>query len=224
MSRHAASQETHLFISLWRSTFIISYLETRAEVKFTMPQWCSITPHHGDSSDDKSHIPLVFGKVWCGYECVTLTTVSSLSNQYRWGSISPPPASSKFIWIRVQWPCLKYGQHSPETCQVLYMQNEIISREPTGGLLWTISPTIDQWRAITWQDSPTCRLGSTRPIMIRLQSVHLNGHQWAWSTNSSIHRQCTWCTTAWRYFRRWNYWPPKAWSDLHPWSNKDEGS
>jgi hypothetical protein len=36
-----------------------------------------------------------FGRVQCG--CDTLTRVSSLSNQYRWGSKSPPEASLRFI-------------------------------------------------------------------------------------------------------------------------------
>jgi len=164
-----------------------------------------------------------FGGVRCGCECVTLTWVTSLSNQYCWGSLSPPEASSKFIRIRVHWRFLKYGRHLPETCQVLYLQKEIIRQEPTGSSLSTISPNIDEWRAITWWQFTTCRLGSTWAMMIQLQSVHLNGHRWAQLTNSSTHRQCTWCSTTSRYSRWRNDRPPEAWSDLYPWSNKDEG-
>jgi len=142
-------------------------------------QWRNIRPHCGDCSDDKWNLPPAFGRVWCCCECVTLTWVSSLSNQYRWGSISPAEASSKFIWIRVQWPCLECGQHSPKTCPVLNLQKDIIQREPTWGSLSTLSPNINEWGAITWWDFTTCRLGSTRAIMVRLELVHLNGHRCA---------------------------------------------
>ena len=123
--------------------------------------------------------PPHFGRVWCSCECVTLTWVSLLSNQYRWGSISPPEASSWFIRIFVQWPFLKYGQHSPETCQVRYLQKEIIQRKPNWGSVSTISQNIDEWSPNTWWNFTICRLGSTRAIMVWLQSVHLNGHRWA---------------------------------------------
>jgi len=189
-----------------------------------MLQWYSIRPHCGDCSDDKRKLPPVFSGVQCGCECVTLTWVSSLSNQYHWGSISPPEALSWFIRIHVQWPFVTYGQHSLETCQVLYLQKEIIVWEPTRGSLSTISPNIDEWRASTWWDFTTCRLGSTWAIKVWLQSEHLNGHRWAYSTNLSTHRQYTWCTTTWRYSRQRNYIPPEAWSALYPWSDKGEDS
>ena len=48
-----------------------------------------IRPHCGDCSDNKRNLPPAFAGVRCGCECVTRTWVSSLSNQYRWGSISP---------------------------------------------------------------------------------------------------------------------------------------
>jgi len=144
-----------------------------------MPQWRSIRPHCDDCSDGKITLPPKFGAVWCSCECVTLSWVSSLSNCYRWGCISAPEALSRFIGIRVQWPFLKYGQHSPETCQVIHLQKEIIRRELTWGSLSTISPNINEWRAITWWDVTICRLGSTRAIMVRLWSVHLNRHRWA---------------------------------------------
>jgi len=118
-----------------------------------------------------------FSRVQCG--CDTLTWVSSLSTQYPWVSGSPPEVSSRFIRIRVHWPSLQYGQHLPETCYVLYLQNEIIQREQTRGSLSTISPNINEWRAITGWDFTSCRLGSTRAIMDWPQSVHVNGHRWA---------------------------------------------
>jgi len=108
-----------------------------------MPQWRSIWPHCGDCSDDKRHHPPTFGGVRCGCECVMLTWVSSLSNQYRWGSISPPEALARFIRISVQWPFLKYGQYLPETYQVLYLQNATIWREQTQG---SLSTNITQYR------------------------------------------------------------------------------
>jgi len=144
-----------------------------------MLQWHIIRPHCGDCSDDKRSLPPTFGEVRCGCECVTLTRVSSLANKCCRGSISPAEASSRFIQIHVQWPFLKYGQHLLETCQVLYLQKKIIQREPTGGSLSIISPNIEEWRAITWWDCTTYRMGSTWAIIVRLQSVHLNGHWWA---------------------------------------------
>jgi len=107
-------------------------------------QWRSKRPHCGDCSDDKRNLHPAFGGVQCGCECVTLTWVSSVPNQYRWGSISPPEESSRFIWIRVQWPFLKSGQHTLETCPVLSLQKQIIQWEPTRGSLSTLSPNIDQ--------------------------------------------------------------------------------
>jgi len=61
-----------------------------------------------------------FGGVWCTCECDMLTWVSSLSNQYPWGSESTAEASSRFIWIRVLWQLLEYGQHTSETPYVNY--------------------------------------------------------------------------------------------------------
>jgi len=142
-------------------------------------QWCSIRLYCADCGDDKWNLPPTFGGVPCGCECVTLTWVSSLSNQYHWGSISPPGASSRFIRIRVRWPFIKYGQHWLETCQVHYLQNANIRRALTRGSLSTISPNLDEWWAITWWDFTTCRLWSTRAIMVWLQLVDLNGHWWA---------------------------------------------
>ena len=142
-------------------------------------QWRSIRLHCGDCSDHKRNLLPAFGGVRCGCDCVPVPWASSLSNQYRWGTISTPEASSRFIWIHVQWPFLNHGQHLPETCQVLYLQKKLIWQEPTRGSLSTISPNINEWRAITWWDFTTCRLWSTRAIMVRLQSVHLNGYRWA---------------------------------------------
>ena len=115
-----------------------------------------------------------FGRVRCGCECQMLT-------QDPWGSKLPrAEASSRCIRIRVHWLFLDYGQYSPETCQVLYLQKEIIQRERTQCSLSTISPKIDEWRrAITWRDFTTCRMALTWAIVVRLQSVHLNGHWWA---------------------------------------------
>jgi len=110
-----------------------------------------------------------FGSKQCGCECYTRT-------KYPWGSKLPPKASSRCIRIRVHLPFLEYGQHSVETCQVLYLQTETIRREPTWGSLTTVSPSIVEWRASTWWDYTNCRMGSTRAIMVHLQSVHLNGH------------------------------------------------
>jgi hypothetical protein len=39
---------------------------------------------------------------------------------------------------------LKYGLNSPETSEMLYLQNEIMQREPIGSSLSTISPNIDE--------------------------------------------------------------------------------
>jgi len=64
---------------------------------------------------------------------------------------------------------LKDGQHSSETCWMLYLQKEIMQREPTGSSWSTISPNIDEWRAINQQDSTTCRLPSHWAIMVWLQ-------------------------------------------------------
>jgi len=112
-----------------------------------------------------------FGGVRCGCECHMLT-------QYPWGSNLPlQEASLRCIRICVHLQFLEYGQHSVETCEVLYMQKEIIQQELTRGSLSIISPNINQWRAIIWWDVTTCRMGSTRAMMVRLESVHLNGHR-----------------------------------------------
>jgi hypothetical protein len=117
-----------------------------------------------------------FVRVQCG--CDTLTTVSSLSHQYTWGSRSPGEVLLRFIRIRVHWLFLESGQHSQQRCLVLYLQKEIIRQEPTWGSLSTTSPNIHKWRAITWGNFTSCRWGSTGAIMVWLQSVHLNGHWW----------------------------------------------
>jgi len=143
-----------------------------------MLQWRSIRPHFGDYSDYTWNLASAFGAVRCGVESVTLTWVSSFSNQYCLGSISPPEASSRFIRIHIQWPFLKYGQHSLETYQVCYLQNAIIGWELTVGWRSTMSPTIHEWQAITRWDFTTCRLRLTQVIMVWLQLVHLNGCRW----------------------------------------------
>jgi hypothetical protein len=117
-----------------------------------------------------------FGGVQCS--CDTLTWLSSLSNQYPWGFTWPPEASSRFIRICVHWPFLKYGWHSPETCDVLYLQTAIIRQEPNQASQSTMSPNIHERRDITWQDFATCRIGSTWAIMVWLQLMNLNGHWW----------------------------------------------
>ena len=92
---------------------------------------------------------------------------------------SPTEASSRCMWIGVHWPSLEYGQHSPEPVWVYYPHQERIQWELTPGSLTTLSPNIDEWWAITWQDFTTCRLGSTQGIIVWLQSVHLDGYPWA---------------------------------------------
>jgi len=161
------------------------------------------------------------GGMECG--CNTLTWVSSHSNYYPWGFTSPPKSSSTFIRIYLHWLLVEYGQHSPETCQVPYLQQDILRREQTRGSWSTMSLHIDEWMAITWRDFTSGRLGSTRPIMVRLQSVHL----WMaidelvnWSSNLT---QCTWCATTLRYSWRRNYRPLEVWSDMYSWSNTDKG-
>jgi hypothetical protein len=110
-----------------------------------------------------------FGGVRCGSECHMLT-------QYPWGSKLPPEETSlRCILIRIRWPYVQYGQHCPETCYVLYLQEDVIQREPTRGSLSTISPHTNALRANTRRNFTTCRMGSTRAIMVWHQSVYLNG-------------------------------------------------
>jgi len=115
-----------------------------------------------------------FGRVQCS--CDTLIWVSSLSNQSHWGSKWPPEASFRFIRICVHRPLFEYCHYSPESCSVLYLQKEIFRGEATRGLLSPISPNIHESRAFAWRDLTWCMMGSTRAIMVRLESVHLNGH------------------------------------------------
>jgi len=114
----------------------------------------------------------VFGGVRCACECHTGT-------QYPWGSKLPTEeASLRCIRIGVHWPFLEYCQHQRETCQVVHLNKEIIRRELTQGTLWTMSPNIHGWRAITRSDFTACRMGSTRAITVWIQLVHLDGYRW----------------------------------------------
>jgi len=115
---------------------------------------------------------LVFCGVQCGCACHTLT-------HYAWGDKLPTEAWLGCIRICVHWLFLEYGQHSPDTRQVLYVQQEIIQEELTRGSLTKISPNMKEWRATSYWDFTTCRMGPTWAIMVELQSVHLNGHWWA---------------------------------------------
>jgi hypothetical protein len=119
---------------------------------------------------------LTFGGVQCG--CDTLTWVSSLSYQYSWGSKSPPEASVRLIQIHVHRPFLEYSQHSQEAFYIVYHEKEFIRRKPTWCSLSTMSPNIDEWRAVTWWHFTSYRLGSTQAMMIWLLSVHPNWHWW----------------------------------------------
>jgi len=113
------------------------------------------------------------GAVRCGCECHTLT-------QYVWGSKMPPKAASSwYIKICVDCPFLEYSQHSLETCEVFNLEKEFIQRELTRGSLSTKSSDNDAPRADIWWDYTTYRMGPTPAFMVWLQSVLLNGHQWA---------------------------------------------
>jgi len=121
------------------------------------------------------HTSPAFRRVQCGSECDMITWVTSHSYQYPWGSKLPPEASSEFIWICIHWPMHKYSQYLLETSAVSYRQKGITRGEPTRGSLSPISPDIDEWSAITLPDFTASWLGSTRGIMVRCHSVHLNG-------------------------------------------------
>jgi len=56
-------------------------------------------------------------------------------------------------------------------------KQEIIWQELTSASPSTVSPNIDEWRAIDCWDFTTWRQGSTQAIKVQLQSIHLNGHQ-----------------------------------------------
>jgi len=120
-----------------------------------------------------------FGGVRCGCECDTPTSDSLLSNRYPWGCKPPPEPSSRFIRICVHSPCLEYGQHSLDAGQVIRLQNRNVPWEMTQGWLSTILHHGNEWLAITIRDVSTCRQGLTHVIMVRLESMHLNRHQWA---------------------------------------------
>jgi hypothetical protein len=116
---------------------------------------------------------LAFGREWCGCQWYTLT-------QYAWGSLLPTEETSLW-WIKicVRWPFLKYGQRMLASCAVWYRQKETLQRELIQGSLSTMLTNMDAWRARIWQELTTWRMDSTLAIMVRLQSVHLNGNQWA---------------------------------------------
>jgi len=97
------------------------------------------------------------------------TWVGSLSTQYPRHSESPPDASWWYIGICMHLPFLENDQQLLESCQVLYLQKEIIWQEQTRGTLSTTSPNTNEWRASTHYDCTTWRLELTQAIMVGLQ-------------------------------------------------------
>jgi len=70
------------------------------------------------------------------------------------------------LGLSEQWAFLKDGQHSPETCWMVYLEKDIMWWEPTGTSQSTILPNIDEWWAITKRNSTTCWLPSPSAIIV----------------------------------------------------------
>jgi hypothetical protein len=117
-----------------------------------------------------------FGGVHSG--CDTLCWERSIWNENPWSSKSPPEELWIFTWIHVHSPLHEYGQYSPETCSLFHYHKVIIWQEVNQVTQSALSLAIDDWMAITWIGSTSCRVWTTRAILVWLQLVPLNSHWW----------------------------------------------
>jgi len=126
-------------------------------------------------ADDKVTIcysSSVFGGVQCGCECHMLIWLSTRSKKSPECAESPFEASSRFIRIHAQWPCLECGQHPPGsvTNGVRYAARSLGSDCKTRLVRVQSCPKTPQatsWWAEPWPVpiNPGVGLGVGRPVI-----------------------------------------------------------